>query len=159
VFRLTTITRSASLYAAAPCLTCAAAWPSTSRSGRARSRSPGNVTLTEAVSLPADGTTSLTALRDKAGLRAEEPPLVRGASGGVGSVAVQLGRALGAHVTDLASARNLVSEAQPVRRVDRVEQGNLRPVVDAVHPRSEITAAHRVLEAGGVRGKHVMQLV
>lgn len=40
-----------------------------------------------------------------------------------------------------------------------VEQGSLRPVVDAVPPRSEIAVAHRVLEAGGVRGKHVIQLV
>lgn len=68
---------------------------------------PGNVTPTEAVSLLAGGTTSLTALRDKAGLRAGERLLVRGASGGVGSVAVQLGKALGAHVTGLASAKNL----------------------------------------------------
>ncbi|WP_086779536.1 NAD(P)-dependent alcohol dehydrogenase, partial [Streptomyces griseus] len=67
---------------------------------------PGNVTLTEAASLPAGGTTSLTALRDKAGLRAGERLLVRGASGGVGSVAVQLGKALGAHVTGLAGAKN-----------------------------------------------------
>ncbi|MDF9805547.1 hypothetical protein M2436_004094 [Streptomyces sp. HB372] len=68
---------------------------------------PGNITPTEAVSLLAGGTTSLTALRDKAGLRAGERLLVRGASGGVGSVAVQLGKALGAHVTGLASAKNL----------------------------------------------------
>lgn len=63
--------------------------------------------LTEAAALPAVGTTVITALRDKARLRAGERLLVRGASGGVGHVAVQLGRAYGAHVTALAGARNL----------------------------------------------------
>ncbi|MFH9755597.1 NAD(P)-dependent alcohol dehydrogenase [Streptomyces griseus] len=203
---------------------------------------PENVALTEAASLPAGGTTSLTALRDKAGLRAGERLLVRGASGGVGSVAVQLGKALGAHVTGLAGAKNadfvrelgadevldhratalagldrydvimdtvgtehpvlrrrlapggrLVSIAfdidHPVRSIGYllgsavhgrqrvrffsgnpkhdlfadltayVERGDLRPVVDTVHPLSDIAAAHRALEAGGVRGKHVVQVV
>lgn len=40
-----------------------------------------------------------------------------------------------------------------------VERGDLRPVVDTVRPLAEIAAAHRALEAGGVRGKHVIQLV
>ncbi|WDG29650.1 NAD(P)-dependent alcohol dehydrogenase [Streptomyces sp. CA-278952] len=202
---------------------------------------PENVTLTESVSLVAGGTTSLTALRDKARLRAGERLLVRGASGGVGSVAVQLGKALGAHVTGLASAKNLGfvrdlgadeavdHRATPLAGLDRfdvvldtvgtehralqqrlasggrlvsiafdidrpvrsigyiagsavqgrrrvrffsgnpkhdllaelagyVERGDLRPVVDTVHPLADIAAAHRALEAGGVRGKHVIHL-
>lgn len=203
---------------------------------------PGNITPTEAVSLLAGGTTSLTALRDKAGLRAGERLLVRGASGGVGSVAVQLGKALGAHVTGLASAKNLDfvrdlgadealdHRATPLSDLDRydvildtvgtehralrqrltaggrlvsiafdidhpvrsvgyllgsavhgrrrvrffsgnpkhdllaevtayVEREDLRPVVDTVRPLAEIAAAHRALEAGGVRGKHVIHLL
>ena len=60
------------------------------------SRSPENLDLVSAAALPAVGTTAITALRDVARVRAGEQLLVRGASGGVGSIAVQLGRALGA---------------------------------------------------------------
>lgn len=39
------------------------------------------------------------------------------------------------------------------------ESGAIRPVVDGVHPLTGIATAHRALEAGGVRGKHVIQVV
>lgn len=68
---------------------------------------PAGIDLVEAAALPGVGTTAVTALRDKARLAPGERLLVRGASGGVGSVAVQLGRAYGAHVTALAGAKNL----------------------------------------------------
>ncbi|MGW5160102.1 NAD(P)-dependent alcohol dehydrogenase [Nonomuraea wenchangensis] len=70
-------------------------------------RAPENLSLLDAAALPSSGTTALTALTDKARLAAGERLLVRGATGGVGSIAVQLGKALGAHVTALAGARNL----------------------------------------------------
>ncbi|MGW3342012.1 NAD(P)-dependent alcohol dehydrogenase [Nonomuraea rubra] len=70
------------------------------------SLAPAGLDLVEAAALPV-GTTAITALRDKARLRPGERLLVRGGSGGVGVVAVQLGKALGAHVTALAGARNL----------------------------------------------------
>ncbi|MFI7674902.1 NAD(P)-dependent alcohol dehydrogenase [Actinophytocola sp. NPDC049390] len=66
---------------------------------------PKNVDLVQAAALPV-GTTAITALRDKARLQPGERLLIRGGSGGVGSVAVQLGRAYGAHVTALANARH-----------------------------------------------------
>lgn len=64
---------------------------------------PAGIDLVQAAALPAVGTTAISALRDRARLRQGERLLVRGASGGVGSVAVQLGRAYGAHVTALAN--------------------------------------------------------
>lgn len=70
-------------------------------------RAPKNLGLLEAAALPVSGTTAMTALTDKAHLAHGERLLVRGATGGVGSIAVQLGKALGAHVTALAGARNL----------------------------------------------------
>lgn len=73
---------------------------------RSLALAPAGIDLVEAAAL-AVGTTAITALRDKARLRAGERLLVRGAAGGVGSIAVQLGRALGAHVTALAGAGNL----------------------------------------------------
>ncbi|MGW4228264.1 NAD(P)-dependent alcohol dehydrogenase [Streptomyces sp. NPDC004980] len=208
---------------------------------RQLSYAPENLSLIEAVSLPA-GTTAITALRAKARLKPGERLLVRGASGGIGSVAVQLGKALGAHVTGLAGAKNLdfvrdlgadeafnytttgpadlgtfdvvldtVGTEHPAFRrllapggrmvsiafdVDHLarslsylltstvhgprrvrffsgnpkhdlfaeltryaESGAIRPVVDTVHPLTDIATAHRALEAGGVRGKHVIQVV
>ncbi|WP_150241356.1 NAD(P)-dependent alcohol dehydrogenase [Nocardiopsis quinghaiensis] len=68
---------------------------------------PAGTDLVEAAALPVVGTTAVTALRDRARLAPGERLLVRGASGGVGSVAVQLGRAYGAHVTALAGAEHL----------------------------------------------------
>ncbi|MEJ1197879.1 MULTISPECIES: NAD(P)-dependent alcohol dehydrogenase [unclassified Streptomyces] len=75
--------------------------------GQRLAPAPRNLSLLEAAALPAAGTTALTALTDKARLQPGERLLVRGATGGVGSIAVQLGKALGAHVTALAGARNL----------------------------------------------------
>jgi NADPH:quinone reductase-like Zn-dependent oxidoreductase len=68
---------------------------------------PAGLDLVQAAALPAVGTTAITALRDKARLKEGDRLLVRGGAGGVGSVAVQLGRAYGAHVTALAGARHL----------------------------------------------------
>ncbi|WP_030873311.1 MULTISPECIES: NAD(P)-dependent alcohol dehydrogenase [Streptomyces violaceoruber group] len=204
-------------------------------------RAPQNLDLLEAAALPVVGTTAMTALSGKARLQPGERLLVRGATGGVGSVAVQLGKALGAHVTALAAARNLdwitrlgadeavdyrttrpedldrfdvivdvvgtdlgayrkrlarggrlvalsfdsdrvvssmlgiaLRAAATPRRVkmfsnnpsaDRiaeltraVEAGTIRPVVDTVFPMRDIAAVHQRLEAGGVRGKYVVDL-
>lgn len=63
---------------------------------------PANLTDLEAAALIVAGTTALTGLRDKARLRPGERLLVRGGTGGVGSLAVQVGRLFGAHVTALA---------------------------------------------------------
>ncbi|MEU3186320.1 NAD(P)-dependent alcohol dehydrogenase [Streptomyces sp. NPDC006923] len=206
------------------------------------SLAPENLTFEQAASLPVGGTTSITALRVKARLKPGERLLVRGAGGGVGSVAVQLGKALGAHVTALAGPKSLdfvkdlgadeaightttrlsdlgtfdvvmdtvgtghrslrrllapggrmvaiafdvhhipasvgyilVSAAHGPRRVRffsgnpqrelfaeltrYVESGAIRHVVDTVHPLAGIAAAHRALEAGGVRGKHIIRIV
>jgi len=67
---------------------------------------PRNLTPVEAVSLLAGGTTAITGLRDHANLQPRERLLVRGASGGVGSIAVQIGALMGAEVTGLASDRS-----------------------------------------------------
>ncbi|SDQ63004.1 NAD(P)-dependent alcohol dehydrogenase [Quadrisphaera sp. DSM 44207] len=200
---------------------------------------PRDVDLVAAAALPAVGTTAITALVERARLRSGERLLVRGASGGLGSTAVQLGKALGAHVTALAGARNLDWVAElgadtvldhrrtapadlgrfdvvldavgtdlaayrrtltrngrmlalaldphhPVRsaafvawsgiahrgRVQAfsndpsaeriaeltryVESGAIRPLLDTVFPMDDVAEAHRRLEAGGVRGKHVI---
>lgn len=68
---------------------------------------PAGLDWVEAAALPVVGVTALVALRDEGRLRAGQRLLVRGASGGVGAAAIQIGRAFGAHVTGLASAASL----------------------------------------------------
>jgi NADPH:quinone reductase-like Zn-dependent oxidoreductase len=67
------------------------------------SRAPRNLSALSASSLLAGGSTALRALREEASLRPGERLLIRGAAGGVGSVAIQIGKMLGAHVTALSS--------------------------------------------------------
>ena len=68
---------------------------------------PSNVTATEAAAIPLAGCTALQAVRDHANVRPGERVLVIGASGGVGTLAVQLARAAGAEITGVCSTRNL----------------------------------------------------
>jgi NADPH:quinone reductase-like Zn-dependent oxidoreductase len=68
---------------------------------------PANLDLVSAGSLPMVGATSIVSLRDHLKLEAGDSLLIRGASGGVGSIAVQLGKAMGARVTALTNAANL----------------------------------------------------
>lgn len=68
---------------------------------------PASLSFEEAASLPLAGQTALQALRDLAVVRAGDHLLVHGASGGVGTLAIQVGKALGAHVSTTSSAKNL----------------------------------------------------
>jgi len=67
---------------------------------------PTNLTFVEAAALPFGGMTALDFLR-RASVQAGERLLVNGASGNVGSAAVQLAKHLGAHVTAVCSAKNV----------------------------------------------------
>jgi len=67
---------------------------------------PGTLTFEQAAGVPLAGGTALRGLRDVAGVRAGQHVLVNGASGGVGTFAVQIAKALGAEVTGVCSARN-----------------------------------------------------
>ncbi|MFH9728190.1 NAD(P)-dependent alcohol dehydrogenase [Streptomyces sp. NPDC017254] len=67
---------------------------------------PRNLTFEQAAAVPLAGGTALKALRDLAGTRPGHRVLVNGASGGVGTFAVQMAKALGAEVTAVCSARN-----------------------------------------------------
>jgi NADPH:quinone reductase-like Zn-dependent oxidoreductase len=69
-------------------------------------RMPTNLGFEEAAALPLAGQTALQALRDLARVRPGDRVAISGASGGVGVFAIQLARALGAHVTTLSSAAN-----------------------------------------------------
>ncbi|AHY46078.1 NADPH:quinone reductase and related Zn-dependent oxidoreductase [Rubrobacter radiotolerans] len=67
---------------------------------------PESLSFEEAAAVPVAGVTAYQALADELGVRAGETVLVAGATGGVGTFAVQLAKRLGARVVGTASARN-----------------------------------------------------
>jgi NADPH:quinone reductase-like Zn-dependent oxidoreductase len=69
-------------------------------------RMPASLTFEQAAAMPLAGTTALMGLQDAGRTRAGHRVLVNGASGGVGTFAVQIAKALGAHVTAVCSSRN-----------------------------------------------------
>ncbi|MGD9797077.1 MAG: NAD(P)-dependent alcohol dehydrogenase [Acidimicrobiia bacterium] len=68
---------------------------------------PAKVTFEQAAAVPISGFAALQAVRDRGQVRSGHEVLVLGASGGVGSLAVQIAKHLGARVTGVASSRNV----------------------------------------------------
>jgi NADPH:quinone reductase-like Zn-dependent oxidoreductase len=81
-------------------------------------RKPARVSFEQAGAVPVAGLTALQGLRDKGRLQPGQRVLVNGASGGVGTFAVQIAKALGAEVTAVCSTRNV--EAAGSLGADRV---------------------------------------
>jgi NADPH:quinone reductase-like Zn-dependent oxidoreductase len=104
---------------------------------------PSNLSFDEAATAPVSGLTALQAVRDHGRVRAGDAVLVIGASGGVGSFAVQIAKALGAEVTGVGSTA----------KVDLIKALGADHVVD--YTRDDVTdGTHRydvVLDIGGNR--------
>ena len=122
-------------------------------------RVPVSCSTAEAAALPLAGLTALQALYGRAALRARRSPrvLVVGASGGIGSFAVQLARAAGAHVTGVAAGPRLefVAGLGADDLVDRHEQdvtalGRRFDVVLDTPGRLSFAAARPLLADDGV---------
>ena len=81
---------------------------------------PETLSFEEAAALPMGGLTALQALRDEGELAAGEHVLINGASGGVGHLAVQIARIVGARITAVASGGNqdLLRELGAERTLD-----------------------------------------
>jgi NADPH:quinone reductase-like Zn-dependent oxidoreductase len=106
-------------------------------------RMPASLSFEQAAAVPVSAVTALQALRDRGRVRAGQRVLVIGASGGVGTFAVQIAKALGADVTGVASTQKL----------DLVRSLGADRVIDYTH--TDITDDGRrydvVLDIGGNR--------
>src|SRR5438067_3235966 len=77
------------------------------RADRAVTLKPATITFEQAASVNIAGITALQALRDKGKVQPGQKVLINGASGGVGTFAVQIAKSLGADVTGVCSTRNV----------------------------------------------------
>ena len=117
---------------------------------------PPNLTFEQAAAVPVAAVTALQALRDQGKIQPGQKVLINGASGGVGTFAVQIAKALGAEVTGVCSTGNVAmvqslgaDHVIDYKKVDYT-QGALRydVIVDNVGNRSLLENRHVLTPKG-----------
>ncbi|HJU84037.1 MAG TPA: NAD(P)-dependent alcohol dehydrogenase [Holophagaceae bacterium] len=118
---------------------------------------PANLSFEQAAAVPIAAMTALQGLRDQGRIRPGCRVLVNGASGGVGSFAVQIAKALGAEVTGVCSTRNLdlvrslgAGQVVDYTREDFTRLGQRYDLIFDTIGNHTVSAMRRVLEPKGV---------
>ena len=130
---------------------------------------PFNLTFEQAAAVPVAVLTALQGLRDKGNIQPGQKVLINGASGGVGTFAVQIAKAFGAEVTAVCGARNLdmarslgADHVIDYTREDFTRNGQQYDLILAVNGYRSISDFLRALKPGGnyvVAGGSMRQLI
>jgi NADPH:quinone reductase-like Zn-dependent oxidoreductase len=118
---------------------------------------PANISFEEAAAVPVAALTALQGLRDAGGIRPGQKVLIQGASGGVGTFAIQLARSFGAEVTAVCSPRNL-EMARSIQadhiidytKEDFTRNGQRNDLIFAVNGYHSLSAYKRALSPQGI---------
>jgi NADPH:quinone reductase-like Zn-dependent oxidoreductase len=129
----------------------------TVRQDSAVGRKPANLSFEQAAAVPIAGVTALQALRDKGRIGPGQKVLINGASGGVGTFAVQIAKSFGAEVTGVSSTRNVelvrslgADQVFDYTREDYTRSGQVWDVIVDMVGNHSIGANRAVLEPGGI---------
>jgi NADPH:quinone reductase-like Zn-dependent oxidoreductase len=118
---------------------------------------PANLSFEEAAAVPMAAVTALQALRDKGKIRSGQRVLINGASGGVGTFAVQIAKSFGAEVTAVCSSRNVnnarvigADHAIDYKRDDFTKRTQRFDLILGVNGSKPISAYKRTLHPNGI---------
>jgi len=118
---------------------------------------PADVSFEQAASVPIAAVTALQALRDIGKLQPGQRVLINGASGGVGTFAVQIAKSMGAEVTGVCSTRNVqmvlsigADYVFDYKKEDYTESGQQYDLIIDMVSNHSLTANRRALKPGGI---------
>jgi NADPH:quinone reductase-like Zn-dependent oxidoreductase len=118
---------------------------------------PANVSFEEAAAVPVAAITALLGLRDKGGIQSGQKVVIDGASGGVGTFAIQIAKSFGAEVTAVCSTRNLdiarsigADYVIDYTREDFTRNGQHYDLIMAANARHSVFAYRRALSPNGI---------
>src|SRR6266851_4457889 len=130
------------------------------RAGRAVALKPTNLTFEQAASVNIAGITALQAIRDKGKVQPGQKVLINGASGGVGTFAVQIAKSFGADVTGVCSTRNAdlvrslgADHVVDYTKEDFAKSGQRYDIILDNVPNHSLSECRRILNP---KGKYVM---
>lgn len=125
--------------------------------GKVLARKPAGLSFEEAAAVPMAATTALHGLRAKGAVQPGQSVLIHGASGGVGTFAVQIARAMGAEVTAVCSSRHVdmvralgASHVIDYTREDFLSSGQRWDRILVVNGNRSLADYRRCLRPGGV---------